>query len=864
LPRRFLPVTVILGSGALAAAVAWWGLAARSASKAAGAARPYDDAAGSGARPGERQVFVERAAAAGFGHVHHKPQLDAKLSPIMPWVASVGAAAAAADFDGDGWMDLYVTDSGETQPNHLYRNRGDGTFEDVAVRAGVAAVNDTDGTSMDCVWGDYDNDGDPDLFVVKWGRDRLFRNDGGVFTDATRAAFRDEKGRPGSPWANGCAAIWFDYDCDGHLDIYVGNYFAPRDLWHLEDTRIMHDSFEHSRNAGRNFFWHNRGDGTFEEVAARLGVDDTGWTLSVAHGDADNDGWPDLYSANDFGPDQLFLNDGRGGFRNVSKEALGYDTKKGMNAEFGDCDNDGWLDIYVTNITTAEYLQEGNMLWRNVGLDAATGVPTFVDIAAEAGAWDGGWGWGAKFFDFDHDADLDIVALNGFITAGAGSYWYDLASWTVTGQDVTDARNWPPIGDRSFSGNEMTRLWRNEGHDLFTEIAARSGLDDRHDGRGVCLFDADNDGDLDIYLANQGAPPAFYRNDAPPAGSHWLQVELRGRPASGSNRDAVGARLTAVTRSGRQVREKDGGNSYSAQSDRRVHFGLGPHAVVDTLEIRWPSRCVTRLVGLPADQLVRLEEAADLDSVALCIPRRHAAPVAPPRPAADAAAPGVDPAARDAFLADIETHVRARTDDVALASRYRAECVRAGAHERAARFFEALVRERPDDRWARLHLATAYVDQIPTCGGVAAIVSKGTLARKSLDQLDAVLEKDPAWWPALYARGTNHLHWPRSLRHSAAAAADFRRLLDLQGRDAGGRRGYWVRSYLGLGDALAKDGDFQAARAVWQEGLVAFPNDAGLQQRLALGSAAEARAFVENNRSIHQPIDTDLSFLAIP
>jgi hypothetical protein len=210
--------------------------------------------------------------------------------------------------------------------------------------------------------------------------------------------------------------------------------------------------------------------------------------MDCVWGDYDNDGWPDLYCADDFGPDQLFLNLGAGAFTNATEHALGFDTKKGMNVEMGDLDGDGWLDIYVANITTAEYLQEGNMLWHNNGPDP-DGHISFTDISLETGTYDGGWGWGAKFLDFDHDGDLDIMAVNGFISAGEGNYWYDLASWTVQGQDVSDARNWPAIHDRSFSGYEKTRFWRNDGLYVYSERAGELGLDSDRDGRGLVSFD---------------------------------------------------------------------------------------------------------------------------------------------------------------------------------------------------------------------------------------------------------------------------------------------------------------------------------------------------------------------------------------
>jgi hypothetical protein len=736
-------------------------------------------------------AFVDVTRQAGIAHVHHKPQLDSRLEPIMNWVASVGAAAAAADYDLDGRVDLYVTNTRKGEPNHLYRNRGDGTFEDVAAELGVADVNGVDGASTDCVWADYDNDGDPDLYVVLWGRDRLFRNDGAAgFVDVTGRAFRGEDGSPGSPWANGCAAIWFDYDGDALLDLYVGNYFAPQDLWHLEHTRILHDDFEHSRNAGRNALFRNRGDGTFEEVGAALGVDDPGWTLGVGHGDFNNDGWPDLYCADDFGPDQLFLNNGVGGFEDVTSLAIGPDTKKGMNVDCGDFDGDGWLDIHVSNITTGEYLRECNMLWQHRGL-TEQGVPLYQDVAVETGICDGGWAWGAKFLDFDNDADLDLVGLNGFISDGPDSYWYDLASWTVTGDDVADATQWPPIGGRSFSGHEPARLWRNDGG-RFVETAERAGLVSRADGRGAVAFDYDDDGDLDLYFANQGQAPELFRNDIGGAGN-FIAFALEGSPAHGSNRSAIGARVTVVTEAGAQIRELDGGNSYCGQSDRRLYFGLGSAALVSEVEIRWPSRRVQHLRGVRANQLLSVSEGEGLSEVSTWIPTKKEG-----RPSAAVLAATAQPALsgeeRETLLAGLEESLNRRPDDVALASKYRRQCVQLGAYQRSIEFFEGLARRHPRVPNVRLQLASAYVDKIPTCGGMAAVVSKGTLARQSLDQLDLLIGEDESWWPALYSRATNHLHWPRALRHSVDAARDFERLIELQGSgSAGSIPAYHVR-----------------------------------------------------------------------
>jgi hypothetical protein len=825
----------------------------------AGAPRGAADAP-AGPAPATSGRFRETAAEAGIDHRHVKPVLDHKLDNIMPWVCTVGAAAATADYDGDGWLDLYVTDSRKGRPNRLYRNNGDGTFTDVAEEAGIASVNGDDGTSMDCAWGDVDNDGDPDLYVVRWGNDLLFANNGdGTFEDVTDRRFRRRDGSRGTPWANGNAVIFMDYDGDGRLDVYVGNYFAEIDLWRLESTRIMHDDFERARNGGENFLYRQEPDGTFTDVARSLGLNDPGWTLAVGSADVDNDGWPDLYCANDFGPDQLFINGRDGTFANVSDAAIGFDTKKGMNVDFGDFNNDGWLDVYVSNITTAEYLQEGNMLWHNNGPSEQGGI-TLTDVSLETGTYDGGWGWGAKFFDADNDRDLDLVAVNGFISAGEGNYWYDLASWTVLGDDPADAANWPTIGDRSFSGYEPLRFWRNDGFGSFNECSAVTGLASERDGRGVVCFDYDNDGDVDVFIANQDQPPELFRNEAP-AHAHWLEVALVADPATGVNADAIGARVSVVTVSGRQIRERDGGNGYCGQSDPRLHFGLGADDRVQLLEVRWPDGGLQYLEDVPADQIlvVRQDPRKYASRVAVEIGRPE--PWAQPEPDGPRAPP-IAPEERERRLAALERILADRPPVRAPASRYRTQCAAYGEHDRAILFFREMAEAAPDDRFAALELSCAYVDKIPTCGGIAAIISKGTLARKSLDVLDELVERDPEWWLAVYCRGMNHLHWPRGLRHSAAAARDFRRCLELQrrGGDEAGRP-YYVRAHIALGDALAKDGLYGDARRAWRRGLDLFPDDPDLLRRLELRDRRDVRAFVEDARNLQRPVDTDLGFV---
>lgn len=531
---------------------------------------------------------------AGVAVVHQKVLLDHQIDNVMPWMTSVGAAVAAVDYNNDGFVDVFVSSSGHAAACHLFHNNGDGTFTDVAAQAGVADLN-REGGVMDAVWGDFDNDGWPDLYVVKWSAtNQLFRNNrDGTFTDVTASSGTGYRG-------NGNAAIWFDYDGDGLLDLYIGNYFRPEnDLWHLSTTHIMHDDFEKARNAGPNVLYHNNGDGTFTNVAPSLGVDDQGWTLDVGACDLFNTGHLDLYLANDFGQDTIYKNNGDGTFTDITAHALPIDTRKGMNVDFADLDGDGYPDIYVSNITKSGYLVEGNFLWRN-NRDG-----TFTDSAPTLGVDNGGWSWGAKFVDLDNDGEMEIIVLNGFVSAGPGDYWFQLGTMATTpGFVVEDARNWPPIGNNSISSYERSRLFVKRGN-TYIDMAEEAGLTDLYDGRGLCIADYDNDGLPELFVANQGAPFLLYKND-PQQRNHWLGLRLIG--TGRSNRDAIGARVTLTADNRRWVKWVDPGSGFASQSDRRLIFGLGDLKKVDRLEIRWPDGRVEYAHPLELDRYHTLTE----------------------------------------------------------------------------------------------------------------------------------------------------------------------------------------------------------------------------------------------------------------
>jgi hypothetical protein len=554
------------------------------------------------AEAGDRgRWFEDVTRRAGLAVAHHNRAFHNPYADIMAGYTSLGAAAAAADYDGDGYEDLFVTDSSEGGRNHLFHNNGDLTFTDVAEAAGVAAGNDAENATADAIWFDYNNDGRPDLFVVRFGHSQLFENLGnGKFKDVTKQAGLDR-------YLNSISAIAFDYDHDGYLDLFVANYFPPVNLFHPGTPRFFPESFETAKNGGGVTVYHNNGNGTFTDVTAKVGLAGiSGWTLDLGHGDAANDGWDDLYVACDFGTDYFFLNNHDGTFADRTATAIGYDTKKGMNADWGDYDNDGWLDVFVTNITD-DYMREGNFLWHN------NGNLTFTDVARETGTWETGWGWAGKFFDYDNDGWLDLYVVNGWVSAGPQSYVPDVFAMIVRpGVDLADARSWPPMGDKSLSGYEKKKLFHNEGGQLFRDQAARHGLDSVRDGRGIVVADFDNDGRMDLFVTNANAEPYLYHNVLP-TGAHWLELELEGRR---SNRDAVGAKVWVTPAAGsgpggrgpRMLRFVDGGNGFASQSTKRLHFGLGAAAAAEQVEVQWPSGLRQSFAGVAADHIYRLVE----------------------------------------------------------------------------------------------------------------------------------------------------------------------------------------------------------------------------------------------------------------
>lgn len=528
----------------------------------------------------------------------HQPAVfDSSLGNIMPHVAGVGAAVSIVDANGDGKLDLYATSSAAGAPNALFLQDKGGNFYERASEAGLAQLNVAgESASMGSIWADYDADGDEDVFVYGYGRVRLFQNDGALH-------FRDVSESAGVARRMNCnAACWIDYDRDGWLDLYVAGYFRDDvDLWKLSDTRIMTESFEFAQNGGHKFLYRNLGDGRFADVTQATGCDSTRWTFAVAAADFDDDGWQDLYLANDYGVEELFLNQKGQRFERAAGRGLEESSKSGMAVAVGDFLGDGSLGVFVTNISKAGFLFQGNNLRVN---RLAKGGP--LQNVSEGVVADCGWAWGAQFGDLDNDGRADLFVANGFRSANKErDYWYGMGKIaTATGKLAEDARFWPAMEDRSLSGYERSRVLLNQGRMRFVDAAAAVGVDDLDDGRAVALGDLWNDGALDVVVANQCGRLLVYANEVDRS-RHWLRVRLRGRAP---NLDAIGARVTLVRGATKDARVILAGSGFCAQNELTAHFGLGSDARFDELVVRWPSGVEQHVRELEIDSVNEVRE----------------------------------------------------------------------------------------------------------------------------------------------------------------------------------------------------------------------------------------------------------------
>ena len=533
--------------------------------------------------PGVQFRDVTLAAGIDFVHSH------GSRSSLLP--EDMGSGAGFADYDNDGDLDLYIVNNpgpltieitSESPGNILYRNNGDGRFTDVTEKAGVG----DQGHGMGCVFGDYDNDGDLDLYVTNFGPNVLYRNNGdGSFSDVTEAT-----GVGNERWGTG--AIFGDYDRDGHLDLYVCNYVDY-------DLAIIDEMKRESKQAGisvpsalnpiafeaqENVMYRNNGDGSFSDVTTALGVEASGGrSMQAIFTDFDLDGDPDLYVANDLTPNFVYENNGDGTFADVSSESWAADFRGSMGLATGDYDSDGDLDLFISH-----WIDQENTLYRNLcteGSEISNAISnkagpirlideSYGSLLAEISMKD--IGWGTDFFDYDNDTDLDI-----FVANGSTFQYLEMPKFLIRQKD---------------------RLFRNESDGTFIEIADDVGINTSPSrvGRGVTFGDYDNDGDVDVFVVNNHDRAVLLRNDGGNRNA-WFQVKLVG---TADNRDSIGSKVRVVAGGLTQIREINAGASYMSFNSLTAEFGLGQESAVDLLEVVWPNGEIERFSDVRANQRV--------------------------------------------------------------------------------------------------------------------------------------------------------------------------------------------------------------------------------------------------------------------
>jgi enediyne biosynthesis protein E4 len=502
-------------------------------------------------------------------------------------IETTGTGVAIFDYDNDGWPDIFLVNGtrlegfpkGQPPSNRLYHNNHDGTFTDVTAKAGLTATGWGQGV---CV-GDYDNDGWEDLYITYYGKNRLYHNQGGVFTEVSEKAGVAGSGKA---WGTGCAFV--DYDRDGHLDLMVANYVdfdlatapapgeRPTCIW--KGVPVM--CGPRGLAGAKNILYHNRGDGTFEDVTTKAHIDRTDghYAFSVSTFDFDEDGWPDIFVACDSTPSILYHNNHDGTFTDVAVTAgaaFNEDGREqaGMGSTLGDFNGDGHLDIFKTNFS-----DDTSTLYKN----NADGTFNDATTAAGLGLYTQYLGWGTMFLDFDNDGWPDLLLVNGHV--------------------------YPEVDSQHLGSSykEPRLLFHNNGNGTFSDISSAAGtaITAASSSRGLAVGDLWNDGKISAVVSNMNAAPSLLVNQIRSA-NHWIGIRTIGTK---SNRDGIGARIRVKTATRILVDEIRSGSSYISNSDMRVHFGLGAAAKVEWVEIRWPSGLIERFADLKVDEIHNVKE----------------------------------------------------------------------------------------------------------------------------------------------------------------------------------------------------------------------------------------------------------------
>ncbi len=530
------------------------------------------------------EAFVDATQRLGVRFQYHASHTSKKYL-----LETMGPGVALLDYDNDGRLDIFLVNGapiGDPTPkgavpqktdsqywNRLYHQKPDGSFEDVTEKAGLQGTGYGFGVAV----GDYDNDGFEDLYITAYGGNKLYRNNGnGTFTDVTQKA-----GVAGSGWST--SAAWVDLDGDGFLELVVLRYLD----WDFEDVFCGEHKEGYRAYCHPDLFkpisplvYHNNKDGTFTEVAQKIGLGKPGKGLGIALADYDRDGHIDLFVANDSMAEFLYHNKGDGTFEDVglaSEVAVDMDgrTYAGMGADFADYNNDGWPDIVVTDLANQRYA-----LYENKG----DGSFTYASPSAGIGQMTlPHSGWGVRFLDYDNDGWKDLLIAQG----------HDLDTIEL---------NYPNLHYR-----EPMLLARNTGHG-FIDVSQQSGgiFHQPWVARGMAIGDLDNDGRLDAVVTTNDGPVHILHNETAST-NHWILLKLVGHK---SNRDAIGAEVTLVTATGPQYATVSTASSYLSASDKRVHFGLGQNGTASKIEIRWPSGIRQTLKDVPGDQILQVDEPA--------------------------------------------------------------------------------------------------------------------------------------------------------------------------------------------------------------------------------------------------------------